>query len=42
MNSMGLIPCARTPSLAKFKNEAGCRPRLLGVGEGVGGMEGEN
>ena len=41
MNSIGLIPRARTCSLAKFNNEAGCRP-LLGVGEGVGGIEGEN
>ena len=40
-NSMGLIPGARTSSLAKFNKEAGCRP-LLGVGEGVGGIEGEN
>ena len=42
MNSIGLIPRARTCSLAKFNNEAGCRRPLLGVGEGVGGIEGEN
>ena len=41
INSIGFIPCARPCSLAKFNNDAGCRP-VLGVGEGVGGMEGEN
>ena len=35
MNSIGLIPRARTCSLAKFNNEAGYLP-LLDVGEGVG------
>ena len=42
MNSIGLIPRARTCSLAKFNKEAGCRRLLLGVGDGVGGIEGEN
>ena len=38
---MGFIPCARTCSLAKFNNDAGCRP-VLGVVEGGGGIKGEN
>ena len=42
MNSIGLIPCARTCSLVKFNEEGGWRRPLLGVGDGVGGIEGEN